>query len=235
MNRLPVLMYHNFVSDQSKSKGLSIFDGNFEKQLIYLQSQKYKSFFVSELENLKLSSAKNIVLTFDDVTLNQLELAEPLLKKYNFKATFYVPFSFVGKTDLWNNGLEKIMTIEQLKSLDSDIIELGFHSFEHKKYSEMTSQQIEIDFENCHNFIRGTGLKIQNSLAYPYGNFPKKGLENENFVSILKKNNIQFGLRIGNRINNFPFYNPFEINRIDVKGEWSLLKFKFKIRFGKLF
>ena len=235
MNRLPVLMYHNFVLDNSKSNGLALSDHKFEQQLIYLKEKKYQSFFVSELDNLKLSSTKNIVLTFDDVTLNQLELAAPLLKKYNFKATFYVPFSFVGKTDLWNGGSEKIMTIAELKSLDSDIIELGFHSFEHKKYSEMTSQQIEIDFKNCHNFINNAGLNIKNSLAYPYGNFPKKGLENKNFIKILNQNKIKFGLRIGNRINNFPFDNPFEINRIDVKGEWSLLKFKFKIRFGKLF
>jgi hypothetical protein len=41
-------------------------------------------------------------------------------------------------------------------------------------------------------------------------------------------------LRIGNQINKFPFKNPYEIMRIDIKGEDSLLKFKLKLRFGKL-
>lgn len=235
MNRLPILMYHNFVSDSNKSEGLSISAEKFEAQLIYLKDKKYQSFFVSKLENLKLTSSKNIVLTFDDVTVNQLEFAYPLLKKYGFKSTFYIPFSYVGKTDLWNNGSEKIMTIEQLKSLDSDVVELGFHSFRHQKYEQMTWQEIEKDFNDCQQFIAENDLKIQNSLAYPYGNFPKKGFEYQNFIKILKENEIKFGLRIGNRINKFPFKNPFTVNRIDVKGECSMLRFRFRLRFGKLF
>ena len=40
--------------------------------------------------------------------------------------------------------------------------------------------------------------------------------------------------RIGNRVNKFPFKNKYEIQRIDIKGQDSLLKFKLKLRFGKL-
>ena len=51
----------------------------------------------------------------------------------------------------------------------------------------------------------------------------------------LKEQQFTYGLRIGNRVNHFPFKNPFEINRIDVKGEYSLKKFQRKLKFGKLF
>ncbi|RLD27155.1 MAG: polysaccharide deacetylase family protein, partial [Bacteroidetes bacterium] len=72
-------------------------------------------------------------------------------------------------------------------------------------------------------------------LAYPYGKFPRKDPERSQFFQQLQKNNFQYGLRIGNRPNTFPFKDPFEIQRIDIKGEYSLSKFKRKIKYGKLF
>jgi peptidoglycan/xylan/chitin deacetylase (PgdA/CDA1 family) len=43
------------------------------------------------------------VLTFDDVTENQL-LCLSFTEKYNLKATFFIPFQYIGKADLWNQG-----------------------------------------------------------------------------------------------------------------------------------
>ncbi|WP_395054508.1 polysaccharide deacetylase family protein [Flavobacterium sp.] len=238
MARLPILMYHNVVTNSSLSFGLSICTEKFEEQLKYLQSKKYTSFFVSELENRTEIPQKSIVLTFDDVTENQLSNAVLLLEKYNFKATFFIPFSYIGKTDLWNKDVnyspEKIMTIEQLKSLDSNFIELAHHSFEHKKYSELSVEEIQTDFDNSFKTISDNNLKVYAALAYPYGNYPKKGVEKANFFQILEQNNIKFAFRIGNRVNKFPFKDKFEIMRIDVKGEESLTKFKLKLKFGKL-
>ena len=40
--------------------------------------------------------------------------------------------------------------------------------------------------------------------------------------------------RIGNRVNSFPLQSKFEIQRIDIKGQDTLLKFKWKLKIGKL-
>ena len=176
---------------------------------------------------------QSIVITFDDVTDNQFLYAVPLLEKYNLKATFFIPFGYIGKTDLWNEGKETIMTMQKLQSLGT-WIELGLHSYAHKKYETLTETQINEDFEKCFKIIEENDLKVYKAVAYPYGNFPKKEPKKTLFKSVLEQNNIKMGLRIGNKINKFPFKNPFEIMRIDIKGEDSLLKFKLKLRFGKL-
>jgi hypothetical protein len=49
-------------------------------------------------------SAKSVVLTFDDVTENQL-LCLSFTEKYNLKATFFI--QYIGKADLWNQGKKK--------------------------------------------------------------------------------------------------------------------------------
>ena len=233
MTRLPILMYHNVANDEKYSKGLTISAQKLEQHFRYLVDRKYTAFHLSELEHKTAIPEKSIVITFDDVTENQLLCAVPLLEKYNLKATFFVPFAYIGKTDEWNNGSEKIMTFEQLRHLPANI-ELGFHSYAHKKYANLSETENNADFEKCYEVIEENSLKVFGAVAYPYGNYPKNDPKKSKFKEVLRQNEIKMGLRIGNKINKFPFKNPFEIMRIDVKGEDSLLKFKLKLRFGKL-
>ena len=227
-------MYHNVTSSDDESSDLTISIQKLEAQLHFLVNHNYRSYFVSELENTNSISDKSVVLTFDDVTQNQLEFALPLLKKYNIKATFFIPFSYVGKSDLWNDGAEKIMTIEQLKSLDPEFVELGHHSYFHRKYSTLTSDEIQDDFDKSFELIAKNDLKVYPALAYPYGNYPKKGKRKIEFFQLLEKNNIKMAFRIGNRVNKFPSKNKYEIQRIDIKGQDSLFTFKWKLKLGKL-
>lgn len=238
MARLPILMYHNVSNEETKSIDLTISTTKLEQHLQYIVSNKYISLFASEIENIKDLQAKNIVITFDDVTENQMLYALPLLQKYHVKATFFIPFNYIGKTDLWNYSPnvigEKIMSIEQLKSLDAEIIELGHHSCFHKQYTNLTAEEIQLDFDKSYEIITKNNLKVYPSLAYPYGNYPKKGIQKIQFFDLLKKNNIKMAFRIGNRVNSFPFKNKFEIQRIDIKGQYSMIYFKWKVRWGKL-
>ncbi|WP_396137771.1 polysaccharide deacetylase family protein [Flavobacterium sp.] len=234
MSRLPILMYHNITLNSEESFDLTLSIQKFEDQLKFLKEHNFTSIFVSELENIDVNSTKHVVLTFDDVTQNQLLNAMPLLKKYDMKATFFIPFFYLGKEDLWNEGSEKIMTIEELKSLDSDIIELGHHSYFHKKYSELSNEEIQDDFDKSFKFISDNNLKVYPALAYPYGNYPKKGSQKAIFFNLLEKNNIKLAFRIGNRLNQIPIKNRFEMQRIDIKGQDSLFTFKWKLRLGKL-
>ena len=190
MSKLPILMYHNVTNDKKLSYGLTISDKNLEKQFEFLAKNNYSTFHLSELESLTTIPEKSIVITFDDVTCNQNELAMPLLKKYKLKATFFVPFSFIGKADFWNDGSQKIMNLDDLKSLDN-LIELGLHSYAHKKYTDLNDIEVKEDFKKCFEIINQNGLKVFNALAYPFGNYPKKEPEKSLFFKMLNENNIK--------------------------------------------
>ncbi|WP_300566354.1 polysaccharide deacetylase family protein [Flavobacterium sp.] len=237
MARLPILMYHNVSNDIKTSKGLTIAAEKLECHFRYLVENNFTTFHLSELENTVSIPDKSVVITFDDVTQNQLIYAVPLLQKYNLKATFFIPFAYIGKTDLWNNRPEslgeKIMAMDELQNLDSRV-ELGLHSFAHKKYANLSEKEITEDFEKCYKIIEENKLKVYPAVAYPYGNYPKNEPMKSEFIKVLGKNKVKMGLRIGNKVNSFPFKNPYEIMRIDIKGEENLLKFRLKLRFGKL-
>jgi peptidoglycan/xylan/chitin deacetylase (PgdA/CDA1 family) len=234
MSKLPILMYHNVVEDEAKSLNLSISVSKLESQFKFLRDNDYNTFHFKDLEDLKELPKKSIIITFDDVTECQLIYAVPLLKKYQLKASFFIPFSFVGNFDYWIEGKEKIMSVEQLKGLDSNLIELGYHSFEHKRYSSLSKEELEADFSKSNNFIVDNQLDIKPVLAYPFGNYSKKEAEFAVFEKIMRENGINYGLRIGNRVNNFPFKNNYLIKRIDIKGEDSLFRFRLKLKVGKL-
>lgn len=232
-------MYHNFTSSNNSSRGLIISCIKFEEQIKYLVKNKYTFFFASELIDNECFPKRSVVVTFDDVTENQLIYALPILEKYNVKATFFIPFYYVGKSDLWNKKSndykdEKIMTIEQLKRINSSLVEFGHHSFYHSNFSQIALSEIQEDFEKSYSFIKENGLAVFQSIAYPYGKYPKKAIEKKAFFELLKKNNIKLGFRIGNRLNKFPLKEKYEIQRIDIKGEDSMFAFKLKIRLGKL-
>ncbi|GGG57487.1 polysaccharide deacetylase family protein [Bizionia arctica] len=238
MPKLPILMYHSVSANLEESRDLTIAVSKLEEQFSYLKENGYQTLHFKDLQHLTGPAdfpKKAVIITFDDVYINQLELAYPLLKKYGLKACFYVPFKYVNGTDSWNTDEEKIMSVTQLKSLDSEIVELGLHSFSHKKYDEMSVEDIQVDFDTCKDFIVRNNLEIHNTLAYPYGKYPRKGKAQEQFFSLLNKNQIAYGLRIGNRVNKFPFRNNYEIERLDIKGEDSLATFKRKLKIGKLF
>lgn len=234
MSRLPILMYHNVCCDEKDSFKLTISTTKLEEQFKYFDKNNYTTFHFSELENRKSIPKNSVIITFDDITENQFVFALPLLKKYHLKATFFIPFFYIGKTDLWNEGSEKIMTFSQLEDTDKDLVEFGYHSYKHLNYKQLSDEEITSDFNNCKKIIEDNNLKVHPTLAYPYGSYPRKKNDKEKFIANLVRNGIRFGLRIGNRPNKFPFKNKFEIQRIDIKGEDSFLKFKYKLKFNHL-
>ena len=230
MSKLPILMYHNVTDDVSKSTDLTISTEKLESHFKFLHEKQYKTFHFDELQSLTKLPKRSVVITFDDVTENQLIYAVPLLEKYQLKASFFVPFSYVGNYDYWIEGNEKIMSVEQLNGLDSNLIELGYHSFEHRRYASMSEEELIVDFERSNSFINDNNLNIKPFLAYPFGNYPKNDTHFSVFENVLKENDIKYGLRIGNRLNKFPFKNDYLIKRIDIKGEDDLFKFKLKLK-----
>jgi peptidoglycan/xylan/chitin deacetylase (PgdA/CDA1 family) len=237
MSRLPILMYHNICKDPTSSIGLSLGCDKLEAQFKYLVSKGYTTLHFSDIQRFKHVDdfpKKPIIITFDDVYLNQYELAYPLLEKYNLKACFYAPLAYVGGVDSWNDGSASLMSVSQLKAMDPKIVELGLHSFEHRPYDSLSLESIKQDFKKCKDFISKHDLNICNVLAYPYGKFPRNEPFKSMFINELLVQDVAFGLRIGNRLNLLPFKNNHELNRLDIKGEDSLLKFKLKLKLGKL-
>lgn len=225
-NRLTVLMYHQI--DKEAKDDLTVSPEQLEKQFRYLSESHYKAKFFRELSQ---PEAKNIIITFDDGYYNNFEFLPALLKKYNLKATLFIA------TKLIEDGAyldTPTMSFENLRALEPSLFEIGLHSHEHKNFSKISIEEAQKDLEENIHILERENITFSKIFAYPYGRYPKKTSERQKFFQMLKDLGIEYGVRIGNKINYYPFKNPYEICRIDIRTEDDFERFKLKLIFGKL-
>ncbi len=234
---LPVLMYHKI--SENNADGLTLTTGQLDLQLMYLKEKGYRAITFKQLKELFAQGAvlprKTVIITFDDAYRNFRELALPLLRKYNFTATVFVPVAYIGKTNIWDHGTDPIMTVDELRQIaNRQEAEIGLHSFLHRSYGDMAPADMEEDLQNCYSTLAFHAIPFVKVLAYPYGGFPKKDLQLKGqMAEVFRKMNLDFALRIGNRINPWPLRFPYEINRIDIRGTDSFFIFRTKLKKGR--
>jgi peptidoglycan/xylan/chitin deacetylase (PgdA/CDA1 family) len=231
---LPILMYHKVSSDIDTNSTISV--KKLENQFIYLSKHGYTCIpLIKIFDKNKIKLPRRIfTLTFDDAYLNNLEYLYPLLQKYNFHATIMLPVGLLGKTNKWDNGDEPLMSYDQLLSLDSDYISFGLHTYMHTSLKKASVSDIAADIEKCKHDLSTNGIKYLPILAYPYGSYPRDRDNKKIFFKLLQNSGIEYGLRIGNRINRWPLKNRYEVKRISIRGDDSFWTFKTKLKKGRV-
>ncbi|MFN7964626.1 MAG: polysaccharide deacetylase family protein [Acidobacteriota bacterium] len=125
--KTPVVMLHSVVGDRAGRPGaFSLWcpPAMFEAYLQYLKRRRYHTITLTELhQHLEHGTAlpsKPIVLTFDDGYLDNWVYAAPLLKKYGFTGTVFVPSDFVAPEERVRPTIEDVWA-GKLSESDLDV------------------------------------------------------------------------------------------------------------------
>ncbi len=231
---LRVLMYHKISRDYSDT--LTVKANDFYEQMLSLINEGYHFIHLSELNQVlkegKSVRPKTVLITFDDAYVNNRELAAPILEKLNLKYSIFLPVGHLGKVNSWDEGREPLLSFEDLRKMKNRHVEYGLHSFHHRPYTEMSIIEVKADLKLCQDTLNREKIPFINSLAYPYGIFPRNE-EKSFFFDALKEVGIESAFRIGNGIN-LILNNPYELKRVDIQGSDSLDVFRLKVRWGKI-
>ena len=234
---IPILMYHK-VSDGAVD-GITISVEKLKKQFDFMREKGYQTISFGDLtiaiQTGRPLPMKPVILTFDDAYRDFMTNAYPLIKSFEFKATVFIPVGFIGKTNVWDNGSDMILSVNEIRELEATgNVEFGLHSFLHQSYAGLDPAGIQNDLDLCMQTLGYHNIPFVRVLAYPYGSFPGKdpGL-NSRMKEIFRTSNLQFALRIGNRINRWPFRDPYELKRIDIRGTDNYYTFRTKLRKGR--
>lgn len=234
MSKLRVLMYHKVSLTQRDFLTVSL--EQLQWQLDYIQKH-YNVIKLSDLvAHIELGKAlpdNALLITFDDGYANNFELAYPEFKSRQLPFSVFLVANFINKT-IEHDGIQQLFLGEQQILDMRDFAEFGYHSLNHENL-------MDINPDHWENHIKTTlsscaHLPMVNAWAYTYGQFPKKDIKQfKRLTDLFKLNKLSLAFRIGNRLNQVPMNEPFKIQRLDIRGNESKLKFKLKTWFGKLF
>jgi peptidoglycan/xylan/chitin deacetylase (PgdA/CDA1 family) len=236
MSKLRVLMYHKV--SQNHHDFLTVTQEQLERQLLHLKNT-YHFIQLSDLEshliNAKTLPKNSLLITFDDGYMNNYELAYPIFKKLNIPFSIFLVSNYFGKSIEHDGLVQNFLGMKECAEMQ-DLVQFAYHSSQHQNIMELPENEWAKHIQNCKEFFENQGLKIQNFWAYTYGAYPKKNRDQlKHLTSCFQNNQILGAFRIGNRINTLPIKKPFEMERIDIRGNENFLKFRIKILLGKPF
>ena len=169
---IPILCYHRIIPVPTSPYDLT--PEQLEAHFQYFKSNGYTPITVSQFLEYRKKPAlfpeKPVVLTFDDGSRSQYTQALPLLKKYGFKATFYIFTNAMrGTKKLW-------LSWDEVMEISRAGMDIGSHTVGHqyltvrKNMEEKQYQAWLVKEIGDSKKILEEKLNIRvNSLAYPFG------------------------------------------------------------------
>ena len=169
---VPIVVYHivrpSYPNDIQSVRALAHTPEVFGAEMKYLADAGYHVISFRALENHFQNGtplpAKSIIISFDDGWGDQFEYAFPILKKYNYTATFFVFTNSIGTRGF--------LTWDNLRALLNAGMTIGSHSRSHPFLTKITSPTA------LWNEIYGSKQVLEKNLntaitefAYPFGKY----------------------------------------------------------------
>lgn len=236
-NGVPILIYHHFVSNQSKSvfkNNASVLDIRlFKEQLNYLDSKKFITISLKDFDlwtqKKQALPSKAVALTFDDANLSVPHMIYPLLQEKNMYATTFVITDRV-KDEAVPFNMEKVQfsSLPELRQI-KDRIYLEYHTHGLHTFNSLTGKGslqyasntvLNYDFGHSKDVFRKIDRTLQPSyFAYPYGKYERRQ------ESVFIQNNVS--LAFLNKGGKSPLTSPrLYVPRIPVQNGTTLTQFK---------
>lgn len=216
---IPILMYHRIPEERAAclhpDYWIHTSPRRFDLQMRFLHENGHRVVPLRELdrclENRTPGEKAPVVLTFDDGYRNFFTAAFPVLNRFGFGATVFLP------TDKIQSDAERgdHLTWEQVRELHSQGVEFGSHTVTHRTLWTLPLSEIEQEIRASKSAIEDRLGSFVESFSYPYA-FPQgdTGITTT-LTDLLRKNGYRYAVTtiIGRA---FPGEDRFTLKRIPV-------------------
>ncbi|MFB0925781.1 MAG: polysaccharide deacetylase family protein [Vicingaceae bacterium] len=189
---IPILTYHNICNDPNYLADSHdwITSAEFHSQLEYLKNSNFTPISFSDLlDSNKNLPKKPIILSFDDGYESCYSIIYPLLKEYNFKASFFIFTDFISgnhtqrKNNDWNIGYRPttghLIWPEIHEMIASGLVEIGSHTKTHRSLTEIDLEEVENELKESKKVIEDHLKKKIDVFSYPGGHgYDKLSIKN---------------------------------------------------------
>jgi len=169
-----------------------------------------------------------VAITFDDGFQCLLENAFPELYRYRIPFTVFIPTAFIGQSPGWitdeknKNRNEFVMTSEQIKTIQENLVTVGSHCVTHPHLTLMKESEVRKELIESRNNLKDIWSSEIKLLAFPYGEY------NEKILEWAKQAGYK---RVFSGLPTAPFSKKdgFLSGRIDVSPDDWLIEFRLKL------
>lgn len=219
---VPVLNYHRV--DSGIRHSLVVPPEVFKKQMQYLHDEGYHSITLDELYDYVTKGTelpdKPVLITFDDGYIDNYRQAMPILKEYNMKATLFMISGSIGEN--------RFVSLEQLKEMQANGIDIQSHTVTHKDLRHMSLQQVRDELVGAKAVLEDRMKHPVRYIAYP-GGFTNKDIDTiaeesgYRMAFNVKAGNVQPGQDLFNLPRQAVFFNdtPFENFWVRLHYPWE--------------
>lgn len=144
----------------------------FERQMEHLARRRKVVPLEAIVDGSGGGRRKKVAITFDDGYKNVLNVAAPILARYGFPATVFVPTGWIGRANEWDepSGCDlRIMTAEELREVEAMGVAVESHGERHLDLSVADEADIRRDVEGSLRRLEEVLGRPARYLAYPYG------------------------------------------------------------------
>lgn len=195
---VPILMYHS-ITDDGESNAHAYYRTKtspavFAAQMKYLHENGYTTCSPAQaIHQLQTQdAAKLVVITFDDGYRDFYHHAFPLLNRYGFSATVYLPTAYIGERPASFKGTD-CLTWAEVRELSQRGILFGSHTVTHPQLRDLRRAAINEELANSKKTIEEKLGCAVDSFAYPYA-FPQADTD---FTKMLRDSLRQVGYQNG--------------------------------------
>ena len=236
---LPVLMYHHFSLNPEDADSITVSPQKFEHDLQALKEAGYNAMLPKELLKAYKENrlpAKPVLITIDDGYFSNYQLAFPILKKMEMKATLFVIGSTIGRdTNLQNtHKITPHFSIEEAKEMvNSGLVSIQPHSYNLHSLANIPNGQAkgldrfpgENDFayeqrllDDTESVKRIIEKEIGDEViaySYPYGGY------SDIVDKVLRELGFEMTFSVEKGLNQINDNNFFRLKRINMDSDFS--------------
>jgi peptidoglycan/xylan/chitin deacetylase (PgdA/CDA1 family) len=183
VKRIPILMYHS-ISDSEVDRRHPYYETRtspriFDQHMKLLQNNNYTVIspeaVVAQFDQKDFENQKCAVITFDDGFRDFYTNAFPILSKYGFTATMYLPTAYIQQQTQSFKGMD-CLSWNEVRELHRAGMQFGSHTVTHPVLKQVSHSELETEVGRSKQTIEQELGVAVTSFAYPYA-FPEEDRE----------------------------------------------------------